>query len=225
MNTFRGGQGRTQIFSIISISSSLSISRSKLCTIGFSLPLITYSHICIFSPNHWILTIIINPNITHSHDETSPMSVDFFSVFCTVLTNLLDSLQSLTPGHKMSMPTPSTPPSPIGFTKRPRNQQGQSLPRRSVHRSSLPAHEFLLKCSHMLFQVPQQTNGYDCGVYLLHFARIFFSNAVAYLTHIHVCLIHILYPLIHDCALFLVNPLTTPGQADLESIRHSQSQV
>jgi Ulp1 family protease len=35
-------------------------------------------------------------------------------------------------------------------------------------------------------QVPQQPNFFDCGAYVLHFAKTFFSDAEAYTTHIQV---------------------------------------
>jgi Ulp1 family protease len=38
----------------------------------------------------------------------------------------------------------------------------------------------------MHIKVPQQPNGYDCGIYVVHFAKTFFSDAETYTKHIQV---------------------------------------
>jgi hypothetical protein len=80
------------------------------------------------------------------------------------------------------------------------NHQANQPPDAALNLDTISAH--VRSCSpitflaHFIyFQVPQQPNGYDCGIYVVHFAKTFFSDADIYTTHILV--IKILCPSHH----------------------------
>jgi hypothetical protein len=167
---------------------------SSSFTQASSSPGLSFLHTSLFPlylSNHWVLSIIINPGGMIRSDNTSPVYVHFSSASHTVdwWSSSSVSLLCLTLWRANQWQQRFTHVSQHGFTSRHRIR----TPRPSTFTPSQPRYSpccprVLFAHCQLPFEVPQQPNGFDCGIYVIHFMRTFFSDPVAYTTHIQVSL-------------------------------------